>query len=126
MRRVRALEDYNIQRIEDPADFANLREEWNGLLAASQADCLFLTWEWLYAWWKHLGGRRRLHLLLVRDGRELAAIAPLVQRPPVLRRLLLAPALEFLGARIAGSDYLDVVIRAGTEQRVFDALAATL
>ena len=123
MRRVRALEDYNIQRIEDPADFANLREEWNGLLAASQADCLFLTWEWLYTWWKHLGGRRRLHLLLARDGRELAAIAPLAQRPPVLRRLLLFPALEFLGTGIVGSDYLDVIVRRGTEQEVCDALA---
>src|SRR5256712_6724982 len=123
MRRVRALEDYNIQRIADPADFANLREEWNGLLAASQADCLFLTWEWLYTWWKHLGGRRRLHLLLARDGRELAAIAPLAQRPPVLRRLLLFPALEFLGTGIVGSDYLDVIVRRGTEQEVCDALA---
>src|SRR2546422_2657729 len=123
MRRVRALEDYNIQRIEDPADFANLREEWNGLLAASQADCLFLTWEWLYTWWKPLGGRRRLHLLLARDGRELAAIAPLAQRPPVLRRLLLFPALEFLATGIVGSDYLDVIVRRGTEQEVCDALA---
>src|SRR2546428_4084701 len=123
MRRVRALEDYNIQRIADPADFANLREEWNGLLAASQADCLFLTWEWLHTWWKHLGGRRRLHLLLARDGRELTAIAPLAQRPPVLRRLLLFPALEFLGTETVGSDYLDVIVRRGREQEASDALA---
>jgi CelD/BcsL family acetyltransferase involved in cellulose biosynthesis len=115
-----------VERIEDPAVFADLREEWNALLSASPADCLFLTWEWLCTWWKHLGGRRRLRLLLVRDGRELVAIAPLTQRPPVLRRLLLAPALEFLGTGTAGSDYLDVIIRSGRERMAFDALVMAL
>src|SRR5256885_2019383 len=120
---VRAFEEYDVQRIEDPLAFADLREEWDELLAASSADCLFLTWEWLHTWWKHLGGRRRLHLLLARDGRELTAIAPLAQRPPVLRRLLLFPALEFLGTETVGSDYLDVIVRRGREQEASDALA---
>src|SRR5437867_4306723 len=123
MRRVRALEDGDMQCIEDPREFADLRDEWNELLAASPANCLFLTWEWLYTWWKHLSGRRRLHLLVMRDGRELTAIAPLAQRPPVLRRLLLFPALEFLGTETVGSDYLDVIVRRGREREASDALA---
>ena len=115
-----------VQRIEDPAGFADLREEWDELLAASSASCLFLTWEWLHTWWKHLGGSRRLYLLLVRDGRELAAIAPLAQRPAMLSRLVPFSALEFLGTGTVGSDYLDVIVRRGREQTVLEVLASAL
>jgi CelD/BcsL family acetyltransferase involved in cellulose biosynthesis len=115
-----------VEPIKDPAHFAGLREEWDELLAASQANCLFLTWEWLYTWWKHLGGRRRLHLILVRDRQELTAIAPLAWRPPVLFRLLPLPALEFLGTGIVGSDHLDMIVRSGREREVHAALAAAL
>jgi CelD/BcsL family acetyltransferase involved in cellulose biosynthesis len=115
-----------IERIEDSARFADLREEWGTLLAASPSNCLFLTWEWLSTWWKHLAGRRRLNLLLVRDGRELAAIAPLAWRPPALFRLIPFPALEFLGTGIVGSDHLDIIVRRGREREVHDALAAAL
>ena len=35
----------------------------------SAGDCVFLTWEWLRTWWKHLGGGRRLFdLIAVRQG----------------------------------------------------------
>ena len=115
-----------VERVTDPARFADLREEWDELLGASRANCLFLTWEWLYTWWKHLGGHRRLHLLLVRDGRELVTIAPLAWRPPALFRLLPFPALEFVGSGIVGSDYLDVVVRRGREREAHDALATAL
>ena len=66
-----------VRRIQDAAGFADLREEWDELLAACPANCLFLTWEWLHTWWKHLGGPRRLDLLVVRSGRDLAANAAL-------------------------------------------------
>jgi CelD/BcsL family acetyltransferase involved in cellulose biosynthesis len=120
------MEKLAVQRVDDPSAFADLREEWNELLAASRADCLFLTWEWLHTWWKYLAGRRRLYLQLLRCGRELAAIAPLVQRPPAWRRLIPFRALEFLGTGIVGSDYLDVIVRSGREQDSLDALADAL
>src|SRR5204862_4045645 len=52
-----------IERIEDPARFTALREEWDELLASSAADCIFLTWEWLHTWWNHLAAGRRLYLI---------------------------------------------------------------
>lgn len=115
---------YDVERIEDLSRFAALRQEWDDLLATSPANCLFLTWEWLYTWWKHLGGRRRLHLFLVRNRGELAGIAPLAQRPPILRRLLPFPALEFLGTGTVGSDHLDVIAGSGKEHPVSEALAS--
>ena len=112
-----------VETVEDPRSFESLKEEWNELLRASRSESLFLTWEWLWTWWKHLSDGRRLRLLTVRCGRELIAIAPLAVRPPRVRRLLPFRAVEFLGSGLIGSDYLDVIIRGGKEQGACHALA---
>ncbi|HYW29165.1 MAG TPA: hypothetical protein VE824_05095, partial [Gaiellales bacterium] len=117
-----------VQRIEDTATFQTLRQEWNELLQASASNCVFLTWEWLFAWWRNLSEGRRLSLITVRRGGRLIAIAPLAVRPRSLSRLLPWPSREFLGTGLAGSDYLDVIVRRGHEREglaaVADALAA--
>jgi len=107
--------------LNHPDAFANLRGEWNALLAASEADTPFLTWEWLYTWWRHLGERRRLRILAVRRGEELLAVAPLALRPNPGG--LLPPRFEFLGTGTVGSDYLDFVARKGSEAVALAALA---
>lgn len=114
-----------LEIIDSLASFEGLRKEWNALLASSGVDTFFLTWEWLHAWWLHLAGKRRLKILALRD-RELLAIAPLALGP--LRLGYLAPfrSLEFLGAGIAGSDYLDLMVRRGSEERALEALSGYL
>ena len=109
-----------VDLIESVDGFARLAPEWNTLLRASEADCPFLTHEWLLAWWKHLGRSRKLQLLAVRDDDELIALAPLC--------LVSGPAgmfsrLEFLGTGHAGSDYLDLIVRRGREREGLQALA---
>lgn len=115
-----------LEKIEDTAGFGKLRGEWNELLEASDSNCLFLTWEWLYTWWKHLSEGRRLLILTLRRGEQLVAIAPLALRPRRLARLLPFRALEFLGTGSVGSDYLDVIIRRGMEEEAVHALAEYL
>ena len=61
----------------DDAAFEGLQHEWDELLLASDSNCLFLTWEWLYTWWIHLADDRSLFILAVRRGSELVALAPL-------------------------------------------------
>jgi len=112
-----------IERIAEAEGFRRLRDEWDDLLSKSPSDSLFLTWEWMFTWWKHLGGRRRLSILAVRSAGELIAIAPLALRPPDFGRLAPFPSLEFLGTGLAGSDYLDLIVRAGREQDALPALA---
>jgi CelD/BcsL family acetyltransferase involved in cellulose biosynthesis len=115
-----------IEKIEDTAGFEKLREEWNELLQASASNCLFLTWEWLHTWWKHLSEDRTLFIVTVRSGQELTAIAPLTLRPPRLTRLVPFRSLEFLGSGSIGSDYLDVIIRVGKEEDACQAMAEYL
>lgn len=115
-----------VEKIEDPVRFAALRHDWSRVLADSASDGVFLTWEWMHTWWKHLAGDRHLHLLALWQGSELVGLAPLALRTARWRRLLPFPALEFLGTGSVGSDYLDVVVRRGWEPQALGALARYL
>lgn len=119
-------ETFTVEKIESVPAFEGLRDEWNRILDTSSCDCLFLTWEWLFTWWKHLSDGRRLCIFTVRYGEELVAIAPLAARPRRLRCLSMFPALEFLGMGSVGSDYLNLIIRPGTEKDAIKALARAI
>ncbi|HEV8712621.1 MAG TPA: GNAT family N-acetyltransferase [Candidatus Binatia bacterium] len=111
-----------IETIENVVDFEKLREEWDAVLKASASGCLFLTWDWLHTWWKHLSDGRQLFIITARCDGELVAIAPLALRPRRLSRLLPVRSLGFLGTGSVGSNYLDVIIRHGKEQEALQAM----
>lgn len=115
-----------IEVIDNPETLLAMRDEWNALLEDSDADGLFLTWEWLASWWRHLSQDRRLFVVAVRCDGELAAVAPLAFRLPGLHSALPFPYLEFLGSGSVGSDYLDVIVRRGRERQVLALLAELL
>jgi CelD/BcsL family acetyltransferase involved in cellulose biosynthesis len=98
--------------------FTALGSEWNSLLFASDGASPFLTWEWLHSWWRHLSGSSRLRMLTVRAGNELIAIAPFRLTTGVAH----LRCLDMLGTAEAGSDYLDLIIRAGWEAESVDAI----
>ena len=114
------------QVIDDGARFAELRHEWNELLLASSSACLFLTWEWMHTWWKYLAGDRKLHIITVRAGGLLIAVAPLAVRPAFTRHWMPAKALEFLGSGTAGSDFLSFLVRRGHEEIALGEIAKCL
>jgi CelD/BcsL family acetyltransferase involved in cellulose biosynthesis len=115
-----------VETVSDPAGFEALREEWTELLEASAADCLFLTWEWLHTWWRHLGDGRRPALATVRRGGRLAALAPLSLPGRNPLGAVARGSLRALGTGRVGSDYLDLVVRAGEEEAAVEALAGHL
>src|SRR5437867_2240264 len=116
----------SVEIVEVTGRFMEMRETWNALLAESDSDCLFLTWEWLTTWWRHLAGDRRLFIPTVSHRGEIIAIAPMVVRPPGLSSVLPFPAIEFMGTGSIGSDYLDVIVRRGQEARAMEGVAACL
>ena len=67
-----------IEKINSTEAFKNLKKEWNCLLEQSQAQSVFLTWEWLYTWWEHFGADKTLYVLLARESGEIVGIAPLM------------------------------------------------
>jgi CelD/BcsL family acetyltransferase involved in cellulose biosynthesis len=116
----RRRQPLRVEWIADAAAFAALRDQWDDLLRASLADCVFLTWEWLFPWWQQLGGDRALQILLVWAGNELVGAAPLTRSRTTLPWL---SRLEFLGTGFAGSDYLDVIVRSDREADAMHAIA---
>jgi len=109
--------------VADLTAFDGLRGEWNALLRASDSDTIFLTWEWMRAWWSHLSAGCQLTILTVRRGSELLAIAPLCSQG---RTVLGALQVSFLGTGRVGSDYLDVIVHPKDEAAVVPALATRL
>jgi CelD/BcsL family acetyltransferase involved in cellulose biosynthesis len=100
----------------DPADFAELRSEWNDLLRRSRFDTLFLTWEWQTHWWACLGSERGpLFVLTARTDDRLVGILPLYRMPGSLGQ-----TLHVVGC-IEVSDYLDLIVETGHEQAVYAA-----
>jgi CelD/BcsL family acetyltransferase involved in cellulose biosynthesis len=112
--------------VADAARFEAMRGEWNRLLESSGSNGMFLTWEWLFTWWKHFSVGRKLSIVTARDGADLIAIAPLALAPPKLRNLSPFRPFEFLGSGKVGSDYLDVIVRCGKEELAIAALADEL
>jgi CelD/BcsL family acetyltransferase involved in cellulose biosynthesis len=98
--------------------FWALKPEWNDLLHRSCCDTLFLTWEWQFTWWKHLG-EGDLFLLGFRSGDDgrLLGIAPLF----LVRTDDGKSILNMVGCRDV-SDYLDLIVERGQEDAVYHAL----
>lgn len=70
--------DIHIKQISDGDSFANLKYQWKHLLSESPAQSAFLSWEWLYSWWKVYGEQKSLYLVTAWRGSELAGIAPFI------------------------------------------------
>ena len=119
----RSTDNLLVTIIEEPARLAHLLDEWHGLLKNSDADCLFLTGEWLGTWWKHFAGQRTLALVTLRRQGRLLGIAPMYCHDKTFGGVMPHRAMDFLATGVVGSDYLDVVIRRGHEQEVSRSLA---
>lgn len=105
-------------------ELAAWRAPWNALLEKSASNSIFLSWEWISAWWSAYGRPGELRILAAcdADGAPLG-IAPL-RRHEQRRYGQTVNALSFIGDHSADSDYLDVIVHAGREEQVMRAFAA--
>jgi CelD/BcsL family acetyltransferase involved in cellulose biosynthesis len=95
--------------VKESNNFQDLREKWNALLKNNLfGDNVFLTWEWLSIWWRHFREGRKPLVLLVKDEREILAIAPLMLSKYKLPGFGTIKKVEFLGVR--HSDYNNFII----------------
>ena len=111
-----------IERIEDETALVALADTWNRLLAVSATRTAELTYEWQITYWRHFGHNAKLFVLVVKEGQEVIAIAPLkVTRS----RLFGMPVQELRFIADRESNYQDFII--GREQQtVLMAIAAYL
>ncbi|GAB2906308.1 GNAT family N-acetyltransferase [Streptomyces heilongjiangensis] len=102
----------------DEGEFGELADAWDRLYRRCCTATPFQTHAWLHSWWLSYGRPGRLRLVLVRDGAELRAAAPLM----LVRRPL--PCLLPLGHPI--SDFADVLVDDEDTDRASAALTEGL
>jgi CelD/BcsL family acetyltransferase involved in cellulose biosynthesis len=95
-------------------------DDWEELIAESAAPSIFLTRDWITAWWSHFGAGSNPCLLRVTtdNGRTLGIAPVYVER---LRGRV--RRLGLLGDRMVGSEYLGLAAREGSEAEVAHAAA---
>ena len=102
-----------VKRFQRWEEVEQIRPAWDELLSDSEAQAIFLTWEWLCSWWATYGCSLDLYFLgcFDQDGR-LIGLAPLYRiRWP----------LRLLGDGTGDSDGLDCIARRGRERAVVRA-----
>jgi len=93
---------------------------WNNLLARSNADALFLSWDWLTHWWQCYGVKlgRAPEILAFYHGDNLVGLAPLYRRLVMRGGLVLTRSVQVIGLSWRDpepliSEYLDVIASPG-------------
>lgn len=104
----------------DEAGFRALRSQWDALLGAAASRSIFLSWEWLTAWWRAYGQPGELEIVTATDGNELVGIAPL-RRSYERRFGQRVTTLSFIGDHSNDSDYLDFIVASGREPEAIRA-----
>jgi CelD/BcsL family acetyltransferase involved in cellulose biosynthesis len=115
------------------AEWLDNEAAWSSLLARSNADALFLSWDWLTLWWHcFAAGLSAVPEILAfyRDG-DLVGVAPLYRRRVVRSRVLPATSIQLIGMswRDPGSmisEYLDIIAVDAESDSVRSACARVL
>jgi len=91
----------NIKVLEwNEKQFAQSRSQWNSLLKNSQADPLFLSWEWQYTWWTVFANPDTMQLKLfvaIDENDNLLGIAPFYMSRIRIKKYLSVNRMQFIG-----------------------------
>jgi CelD/BcsL family acetyltransferase involved in cellulose biosynthesis len=102
-------------------------QAWSGLLEQASEPSVFLSPEWIAAWWRAFGGGHEARLLAALDNKgELLGLAPLYVRRVRLAGLVEARVIGVMGDEVVGSEYLGLLARPGREAEFLSSLAEVL
>jgi CelD/BcsL family acetyltransferase involved in cellulose biosynthesis len=68
----------HIEAITDFGAFLDLHDVWDRLVEEAGIDHPFLSHDWVRIWWECFGKGKKLHILVIRNGQEPVALAPLM------------------------------------------------
>jgi CelD/BcsL family acetyltransferase involved in cellulose biosynthesis len=109
-----------------PEDWRKI-DDWDEVVAASARPSVFLTRDWVQAWWSSFGSSLESWLLRVHDReRTTVALVPLYVEPLVGGVAGPVHRLGLIGDRGVGSEYLGMAARAGLERDAARAAVARL
>ena len=120
------MKPIKIELITCGNEFSKLEPEWNSLLLESDANNVFLTWEWISAWRISLGKCAKLWVMIARDEQteQLLAVVPLMIRDRMLKGIPVLKELAFLTSGKAAPDHLDVILHKDYKDQLLVELGA--
>ena len=112
--------------ISTTEEFEQLGAEWMELFERAGCENAFLSFDWMFTWWKHWAKGRRLAIITVRNAcGNLVGLAPFyVTRsfPDGLNQR----RVSFLADNHTGSDYLNILTEPDCEEAAVEAIVQTL
>lgn len=105
----------------------SLEAEWNELLVTTQANTIFLTWEWVQAWRKVVGEDKSLFVITVRDDQNrLVGIAPFYTYTMRQLGIIRYQALRILADYSTAFEYGDWIVKPDNSSEILDEIASAL
>ncbi|CED59915.1 Protein involved in cellulose biosynthesis (CelD)-like protein [Moritella viscosa] len=101
-----------IRIIKEWSEFEALKEDWQNLLEQSDANNIFLTWEWMDSWRKSQSTAINLLIVVIKNSQQTLAIAPFYIQEYRLANLLTYQSLRFVGDHCSGSEYSNFIVKA--------------
>jgi len=78
--RQRKMHSVMTRVISDLKQFESLSATWDSLLSECQDDnSMFLSYEWLWTWWRYFGDGKKLNILLIEKREQVIGIVPLMK-----------------------------------------------
>jgi len=103
-------------------EFHEFKGRWNSFLSSTRSDTIFMTWEWLAAWWDQFKKGKELLILAGYDGEKLVGIAPLMKSKVSAYGIKL-DAVMFLGSgQETSPDHMDFIITEEYRKLFLDAV----
>ena len=104
-----------------------LKDDWNELLNDSDADTIFLTWQWIESWIEVQDENPDFYVITIRDEKDrLIAIAPFYRTTyRILDRIDVA-VFRVLGDSMPGAEYGNIIVRHGHLEKVAVLLGSKL
>jgi CelD/BcsL family acetyltransferase involved in cellulose biosynthesis len=119
-------EQLQVEWVTSAHAFGELAPEWSALAEAAAVNNIFVSFEWMSAWWQTWGKGRSLAIISVRDpGGRLVGLAPFsIER--IWLGCLPVRRLRLLADEHSGSDYLSLLAVPAYEARVTGEIVRTM
>ena len=92
------------------SEIEKLQADWNTLLARSDANSLFLTWQWIESWKNTCSAQTKPLFVILKQAKKIVAIAPFYIQPYRLFNCLTYKVLRFAGDQGIGSEYSNFIV----------------
>jgi CelD/BcsL family acetyltransferase involved in cellulose biosynthesis len=111
------------------SEIKHLEPEWNHLLAQSDADNIFLTWEWMESWRETCHSDTKPFFIVLTQANKTVAIAPFYIQPYRLFKCIKYSVLRFAGDQGIGSEYSNFIVEQtnclSLKEQIWSTLLAT-